>query len=348
MAEGQPRPIERDAAVELGALSVFSRRQRWALLTVFALLVIFRLPHAWEHGRFLDEEATVFLAYAWHRPWLDALFRPFGGYWNLGANATTLLVVELVKHGVVPLVRAPYLTMLMALVAQMLPAVLILIGRARWLAGRAAVIASLLIIAMAPATEEVFFNVMHIQFHLALCVALILALEVPQRRIEAAGYGMLLLMAPLCGPAAIVILPLFALRALIDHDLGRAKQLVPFVVGAAIQFATILQFEPTANFSRDPATIAATMFVRLIALPTFGSDSANRIGHMINYLPIVGTVLLWWAAADRIPIFQRTDRYRFGTKGCGYLATTFRHFDRRRHLRFWNDNPPSCRNVYCR
>src|SRR5579863_104210 len=164
LVELQPRPNKCYAVVGLGARSVFSRRQRWALLTVFALLVIFRLPHAWVHGRFLDEEATVFLAYAWHRPWLDALFRPFGGYWNLGANATTLLVVELVKHGVVPLERAPYLTMLMALAAQMLPAALILTGRASWLAGRSAVIAALLLIAMAPSTEEVFFNVMHMQF----------------------------------------------------------------------------------------------------------------------------------------------------------------------------------------
>lgn len=51
-----------------GARTVFGPRQRWALLAAFALLVALRLPAAWAHGRFQDEEATVFLAYAWHRP----------------------------------------------------------------------------------------------------------------------------------------------------------------------------------------------------------------------------------------------------------------------------------------
>ena len=53
----------------------------------------------------------MFLAYAWHYPWLDALFRPFAGYWNLGANASTVLPLQLVQGGVLPLERAPYFTM---------------------------------------------------------------------------------------------------------------------------------------------------------------------------------------------------------------------------------------------
>ena len=128
---------------------MFSKWQRWLLLAGFALLVALRLPHTWAHGRFQDEEATVFLAYAWHRPWLDALLRPFAGYWNLAANATTLLVASLVKAGAVPLERAPYLTMTMALAVQMMPAVLILTGTASWLRSRLAVIGSLLMIATA-------------------------------------------------------------------------------------------------------------------------------------------------------------------------------------------------------
>jgi hypothetical protein len=188
----------REGKLTVGARAVFSRRQRWALLAVFALIVAFRLPHAWAHGRFQDEEATVFLAYAWHHPWLDALFRPFAGYWNAAANTTTLLVAQLVRGGVLSLERAPYLTMGMALSSQLLPAILILTGRAQWLESRLAVITALLMIAITPATEEVFFNVMHIQFHLALCVALILALDLPRRRLVRIGYGMLLFLAPLC------------------------------------------------------------------------------------------------------------------------------------------------------
>src|SRR6478672_13691337 len=98
-----PKQTEGPGNTGAGASAVFSRPERWLLLEVFALLLVLRLPLAWVYGRFQDEEATVFLAYAWHFPWADALFRPFGGYLNIAANATTLLVVELVRGGAVPL-----------------------------------------------------------------------------------------------------------------------------------------------------------------------------------------------------------------------------------------------------
>lgn len=278
------------------AADVFTAGPRLLLFTAFALLVAMRLPQAWVHGRFIDEEATVFLAYAWHRPWLDALFRPFAGYWNLAANATTLVVARLVQGGAVRLEHAPYVTMGVALALQVLPGVLVLTGRAAWLGSRPAVIAALLVIAIAPATEEVFFNVLHIQFHLALCVALILALEVPERRLTWAGYGVLLFLAPLCGPGAIVVLPLFALRALLERDRGRLGQLLVFGSGAAVQLLLFYGASPVRSHVVEPATLLAVFFVRLIALPALNFANANRIGEAINASQEAGGVG-WWLAA---------------------------------------------------
>ena len=301
--EQAPRQAGRDGDAMPGARTVFSPGQRWMLLACFALLVIFRIPQAWVHGRFLDEEATVFLAYAWHRPWLDALFRPFAGYWNVGANATTLLVVGLVKGGVVPLERAPYLTMLMALAVQLLPAALILTGRASWLARRPAVIAALLIVAIAPGTEEVFLNVLHIQFHLALCVALILALDTPRRRIVRIGYGALLFLAPLCGPGAIVFLPLFALRGLIDRDRRRLAQGAAFSAGAAVQLLLFYGANPMRGHLLDPGTIAAVLLVRLVAMPALGFNKANLIATAIYDSQGAGGTGWWWSVAAAILLF---------------------------------------------
>jgi hypothetical protein len=287
LAEGRPA---------LGAGAVFSRPQRLLLLAAFALIVILRLPAAWAHGRFQAEEGTVFLAYAWHFPWTDALFRPFGGYLNLGANAPAVLTVQLVRIGILPLERAPYLTMGIALAFQLLPAVLILTGKAQWLASRLAVTAALLILAIAPATEEVFFNTLHIQFHLALCTALILAFNVPAGRAARIGYGALLFLAPLCGPAAIVMLPLFALRALIDRDPRRLMQLAPLAAGAAVQLMLFYEPSPVRGNVLDPASIAAAMFVRLIATPILGIGFANRIANVIHASQVAGGTQ-WWAFA---------------------------------------------------
>lgn len=307
-AFGRLRPViqaQRSRGDECGpgARLVYTRAQRSALLGAFALILIFRLPHAWLHGRFQDEEATVFLAYAWHHAWADALFRLFGGYWNLGANASTLVVARLVKHGAIPLERAPYLPMTIALGVQLLPGVLLLTGEARWLAHRFAVVVGLLIVAIMPVTEEVFFNVLHIQFHLALCAGLILALDIPRRPAVNWSYAALLLVAPLCGPGAIVILPLFAARAIFDRERGRASQLIALATGSAVQLLFFYGASPIRGNSIDPVSVAAAMFVRFIALPIDGFGVAKNVADVIHRSQLTGGVGWWSFAAIAVLLF---------------------------------------------
>ena len=292
-----------EGKVALGARAVFSRTQRWALFAAFVLIVMFRLPHAWAHGRFQDEEATVFLAYAWHFPWQDALLRSFAGYLNLGASASTVATVQLVRSGILPLERAPYLTMIVALGFQVLPAVLILTGWASWLENRLAVIAALLMIAIMPATEETFFNVLHIQFHLALCAALILALDVPQGRGAKAGYGVILFLAPLCGPAAIVLVPLFAVRGVLDRDRERLMDLVVLAAGAAVQLLFFYGPSPVRAHVVELTSIPAVMFVRLIALPATGIHIANHIATALKDSQLGGGSLVWLLGAVAVGVF---------------------------------------------
>lgn len=266
------------------------------LLALFAALVILRLPGAWAHGRFLDEEATVFLAYAWHHPVQDALFRPFAGYWNLGADGAAALSVGLVKQGVVPLRYAPYLTMTLSLATQLLPAVLLLTGSAPWLARRIAVVTAVLLLALAPSTEEVFFNILHIQFHLALCAALILALDPPVSASGKLSYALLLFAAPLCGPLAMVLAPLFAARTLIDREAARLVQVGALVAGAALQFVFFYGASPMRGHFFGFGTIAAVGFVRLLALPALGFRIANGIGNDV-YRSWAVAGRGWWSAA---------------------------------------------------
>ena len=273
------------------------------MLAAFALLVVCRLPGAWVHGRFQDEEATVFLAYAWHFPWYEALFRPFAGYWNLGATSTTVAVAELVRGGILPLERAPYFTMLIALAFQLVPAVLVLTGSAPWSRSRVATIAALLAIAIMPATEEVFFNVLHIQFHLALGVALILAMDVPSGRGAKIGYALILLLAPLCGAGAIVMLPLFALRALVDRDRRRAGQLAVLAAGSALQLLLFYSSSALRGLGFDPASIAAAMLVRLVALPLMGTNLAGSVGGAIYSSQVAGSMDWWWFVAEAALLF---------------------------------------------
>lgn len=280
----------------------FTGWKRWALLAAFVLLVALRLPNAWTHGRFQDEEATVFLAYAWHFPWQVALFRSFAGYWNLGANASTVLLAGLVRDGLIPIERAPYFTMLLGLTFQAVPALLILTGRASWLANRMAVVAALLVIAISPATEEISFNVIHIQFYLALSAGIILALELPTGRVARVGYPLILFLAPLCGPGAIVILPLFALRWLVERERGRLVQLLTFSAGAAIQLLIFYGGSVARGHLADPGTVAVAMFLRQIVLPLGGIDLAARVGSTLYFSRYGGGAGWLWIAAVMVII----------------------------------------------
>lgn len=279
-----------------GACSVFTPLQRSGLFASVALLTALRIPGAWLHGRFLDEEGTIFFAFAWHRPAGEALWRSFGGYLNLGANATTLWAARLAQSDVLPLQLAPYLTMITALLFQLLPALLILSGSARWLANRWAVIAALLILAITPLTEEVFFNVLHIQFHLALCAALILAIDPPQSKAGGIGYMAILMIAPLCGPGAIILAPFFALRGMVERDPARLAQTAVIAAGVLLQLALFVTPNPARGQLLDPATIAAIMFVRLAALPVAGWWNAERLGGLIHAARLQHGIGSWWIA----------------------------------------------------
>ena len=279
--------------LSVGAALVFSGRQRLILLAGFAILLIMRMPTAWLHGRFFGEEGTIFLAFAWHRPASVALWRSFAGYLNLGANASTLAAVKLVRAGMLPLTLAPHFTMAIALLFQLVPAILILTGRGQWLANRWAVIACLLFIAGSPLTEEVFANVLHIQLHLALAAALILALDIPDSRLARVAYWVPLLLAPLCGPGAIILLPLFALRTLSDRNAARLAQTLTLAVGAAAQMLLFYARSPVRGHLLDPATLANLLFVRLAALP-YGSVLLARLVGYIDYMAYLHGGFGWW------------------------------------------------------
>jgi hypothetical protein len=303
MVRGRHESPLADTPESAGARLVFSPWQRAALLAGFALLVALRLPNAWIHGRFLDEEGTIFFAFAWHRPALAALFRSFGGYLNLAANATTLGDVTLVRAGLLPLEYAPYLTMLTALLFQLLPAILLLTGRGRWLANRRAILIALLVIAIGPRTEEVFLDVLHIQFHLALCTALILALDMPRSRGARIGYAAILFVTPLCGPAAIILLPFFAVRSWIDRDRARLVQTVALAVGTVLQMLLFFTPSPVRGAFLDPVSLAAMLFVRLAAMPFTSVSVANKLGRAIYGSYHDGGIGWWGAAAGALAYF---------------------------------------------
>jgi hypothetical protein len=272
----------------------FSPLARFGLWLVFAALVMARLPLAVWQGRFLDEEGPIFFAYAWHHGAWDALWRSFGGYLNLAANGAGLMAARLVQAGYVRLEHAPHWTMGIALIFQTLPALILLCARASWLAQRWQVLAALGALLLPPMSEEVWLNVLHIQYHLVLACALLLALDTPRRVAGWVLSGFVLVLAPLCGPGALVLGPLFLARAAMERSLARLVQTGMLGLAGLVQLFGFFVASPVRGQFHSVGELAAIMLVRLGFLPFGGTHIANGVGD-VAVLAYHRQSVAWWA-----------------------------------------------------
>lgn len=274
-------------------LAPASSRDRWWLLALFLLLTIGRMPNIVFQGRFWAEEGTVFYWHAATTAWLPALFYSYAGYMNFGAN-----IAAVAARHLVPLDYAPRITFVFAFAAQICPAILLLTSRAAWLRSRLALAASLLLLVGAPAAEEVWLNTIHSQFYLALCTGLILALGT-----ESGGREIfrrcLLFFAPLYGMVAIIFLPLFILRALMERSRTRSIQALMLASGSAIQ---LLGFYHAAarHPNLDIKLILGTIYAKNILVPFLGFGTTqpltDKLGAALSQgilpLPAIVTIAL--------------------------------------------------------
>jgi hypothetical protein len=200
--------------------------------------------------------------------------------------------------------KAPYFTMLAGLAGQLVPAILVIRSRSTWLQDIRHRCVALLILLLMPTTEEVFLNVMHIQFHLALAVGLIATLHVGIGRRRAWFEGAILFVAPLCGPAAIVFLPLFALRAVVERDNQRWRQFAILSAGAAIQLLFFYHSTPLRGAPFDPVNLAAALFIRLPVLALSGLNGADHVGLAAAIGFVNGGPYLYLIAALSLVVFS--------------------------------------------
>ncbi len=258
-------------------------RLRVLLVLAFAAIPCVRLPGAVLHGRLWAEEGTIFYHNAATMPWRQALLFPWGGYWNLAADAGPLLA----RH-IAALHYVPWVTGVIGLVFQCFPAVILVCAGDAWLRRPFVRPAALLLIATAPLTEEVSLQTLHVQFHLALASALILALDVPGWRLGLFG-GSILVLAPLCGPAAWLLLPLFGLRALFDRSAGRALQTAALAAGTAVQLLFFFSNEATRSHGLGPILLLCIVYIKQVVVPVFGrgiaqGESAALLQHIAMHL----------------------------------------------------------------
>ncbi len=249
---------------------------RILLVVVFAALICARMPNVILYGRLWAEEGRLFYVNAATLPWPRALTWSYGGYLNLVANTAPII-----GRLFVGLEYIPWFTTGVSLLFQCCPAILLVSSRDDWLRPTWAVIAALLLIVTAPVVEEVWLQTLHSQFHLALCCALILALSPAKGRLAVFGWAVLLL-APLCGPSAWFLLPLFGLRTLIDRSRPRAIQTAFLGLGTAIQIGLFYSHHPARVYGIGPVVLLCVVYVKQLVVPFAGRNVGLQVSGAVT------------------------------------------------------------------
>ncbi len=263
-------------------------------MLTFIVLVLLRLPAVTRHGRFWAEEAKLYFHNAWIMPWWQVLFRPANGYLSLYANVGGLLA-----RYCVPLEQAPRVTAALALLAQCLPILVLVTARDRWLRPAPILFAAVLLLAMPPLCDEVWLNTANSQFHIALAAALCVALDAPSGW-SGRTRGALLVLAPLCGPITIALVPIVVVRAVWDRQRARVVQAACILAGATPQLL-IMALAPVHGRGKfiGPTIMACILATKQLAIPFLGEDAAADLapswfatvqaGH-VPYAPVVAAV----------------------------------------------------------
>ena len=247
------------------------RYAKIALLFAAAVLIAIRIPTIWSHGRFWAEEGTIFFVHARYLPWCKALFFSYYGYMNFAANLAAVLA-----NNLVPLEQAPYISTIFAFIIQILPIALLCLSEQKWLQDRKILLAALLIVIILPFSTEVWLSSIGSQCHLNLCVGIILALA-PGAGLIAFYQYVLLIFAPLSGPGAAFLLPLFILRAIIDRSQKRAVQATVLGLGTVLQLL-FFYHHGVRSLGINPVLLLNVFYVKHLLEPLFGQLQSYPLG----------------------------------------------------------------------
>lgn len=297
---------------------------RWLLLLAAALAMVLRAPVYLVEPSFWAEEGTLYFAVAWDHPLREALgYRP-AGYLLLWANLATTAAAWLVRTGLLPLLHAPQVTALCALLAQLAPVAVIVWSRAPFWNGAIRRLAGLAICLVGVLTDEIWFNTVNSQPWLVLAAALLLLEPAASNRLRSWAAGGLLALAGLSAPVASVLAPLHVWRAWCARTRPAAVQ-AAIVVGCALVQAWCVwaalqgpQPLPSRTAATTPAVFAATVWMRTLVVPLAGTGAARALGLALANrgglgplesatLLVAAAALIGWLArglraADRLPL----------------------------------------------
>lgn len=259
---------------------------------IAVVAVLSRRPDAILHPQFFAEDGMFWYADAYNIGWFRALLIPHTGYFQ------TLPRLSAAFSLLFPLLFAPLVLNVIAIVIQVLPVTFLLSSRcANWGSLGIRVFLAAAYIAL-PNSRELDATITEAQWHMALIAALVV-LSVPS---QIRGWRMFdvaaLLLSGLTGPFCIALLPIAAF--IWWRSRFRWRLVLTAVIGvcAVVQLSALLT-TATATRSHETLGASAGLFLRMLAGDVylgaiFGQNHFASHGNALRLIlsGILGTAIL--------------------------------------------------------
>jgi hypothetical protein len=274
----------------------------WAFaIALTGALLFLRRPDAVLHAQFWAEDGVVWFADAYNLGGLKALLRPLDGYLQ------TLPRLACAAALWAPLLYAPLVTNLIALVIEALPPLFLLSSRMRNIGPLALRCVLALLLLFVPDSSEVHAAITDSEFQMAVLACLIVIAEVPRSWAGCVFDVVVLALFALTGPFCVLLFPVALVRTLAPLVAKRTPpakptrperwrwiQLLLLATGGLAQGLTVL----TTAGARLNTTLGASLskFVHIIGgqlvLPLFlGSNRLYDVSADPATVTLVASVL---------------------------------------------------------
>ena len=297
---GRPKGNLLDAAAQIPL---------WATFAVAVAILFARDPAHVFYAELWGEDGWVWYPDAYHMG-LRSFAIPIAGYLQIVSRLVGLAVQPF------PLLWAPTLFAVSALLIQALPAVFLASDRMdqAWPHRPSRILFALFYLAL-PNSSEVYVNLTNAQWHLGVLAFLILVASPPQtRRQWAFDLGFLLLSA-LSGPFCLLLLPIAAVRVWTGWGRGTTLRCLALLAGASVQAWFVLStvHERTmAPLGAGPRLLARIVVQQIMYGGLVGQASMPRLIDQTlwinNVIPVVaaaaGLVLVVIAVLRGPPLLR--------------------------------------------
>ncbi len=281
------------------ALSLHGRT--WVAAVVAIAALIARKPWALHTPQLWAEDGTIFLNDA-ESVGLAAIFHPYQGYFHFIPRviaASARLIAD--PAGWPSIYNVGALLVAVGVVCRMASPRLVLPHKP-WL---------ILALALVPHTGEVLFNITNVQWIAAFFLIVQLFISAPVTLLQTVGDIVLIVVAGLTGPFAVLLLPFFIWRAWCEPGRGRAA-IITVIACAALQTWSLTHGAGVPTAPR-PAHIDALNYVavladRIVIWPFLGARLASTLSA-----PILAAIGVAAGAVIATLAARRLDQRRFAT-----------------------------------